>query len=161
MEFGRKIDFLISFTTGHVCIRYLNRFCYYKGMSLKSKGINAERELIHMFWHNNWAAVRIAGSGSSQYPSADIIASNAKRRLVIESKLTKDPKKYFSKEEIEQLKIFSEKFGAEPWIAIKFKRDSWYFLRLADLDQTGENFVISNQLAKDKGLSFNNLISNF
>ncbi|MBW2977965.1 Holliday junction resolvase, partial [Candidatus Woesearchaeota archaeon] len=130
-------------------------------MSVKSKGINAERELIHLFWQNEWAAVRIAGSGSSQYPSAYILASNAKIKLAIEAKLTKDQKKYFSKQEIEQLKTFSAKFGAEPWIAVKFKRDSWYFLKLADLEQTSSNFVISTKLAKNKGLSFKSLINSF
>jgi len=129
-------------------------------MSVKSKGINAERELIHLFWQNGWVAVRVAGSGSSQYPSPDVLASNAERKLAIEAKLTKDPKKYFAKEEVEQLRLFSEKFGAEPWIAVKFKRDSWYFLKLEDLEQTSNNFVISNQMAKNKGLSFKNLIEN-
>ena len=130
-------------------------------MSTKSKGINAERELIHLFWQNNWVAVRIAGSGSSHYPSPDILASNNKRKLAIEAKLTKDQKKYFSEQEIEQLKLFSVKFGAEPWIAIKFKREKWYFLKLIDLERTSGGFVISNQLAKNKGLSFKSLINDF
>jgi len=128
-------------------------------MSTKSKGINAERELIHLFWQNNWVAVRVAGSGSSQYPSCDVLASNAQRSLAIEAKLTKDPKKYFSKQEISDLRLFAEKFGAEPWIAVKFKRDNWYFLKLGDLEQTINNFVISNQSAKEKGLCFDKLIS--
>ena len=32
-------------------------------MSRKGKGINAERDLIHKFWGNSWAAVRVAGLG--------------------------------------------------------------------------------------------------
>lgn len=127
-------------------------------MSNKSKGCNAERELIHLFWANDWAAVRIAGSGSSQYPSPDVLASNAKRKIAIEAKLTKDKNKYFPKEEIHALKLFSEKFGAEAWIGIKFIRDRWYFLKLDDLDITSQNFVISTQLAKEKGITFNKLI---
>jgi Holliday junction resolvase len=130
-------------------------------MSTKSKGINAERELIHLFWKNKWVAVRVAGSGSSHYPSCDVLASNSIKSLAIEAKLTKDPKKYFSKQEIDDLKLFAEGFGAEPWIAIKFKRDRWYFLRVRDLEKTGNNFVVSNQLAKIKGLSFELLIRDF
>lgn len=131
-------------------------------MSRKSVGINAERELIHLFWATNeWSAIRVAGSGSSHYPSCDIIASNAVRKLAIEAKVTKDKSKYFSKEEIEQLKIFSEKFGAEPWIGVKFKNISWFFVSLEDLEIAGKNYVISVKLAKNKGLLFNQLINRF
>ena len=53
-------------------------------MSRKSKGINAERDLIHKFWGTGkWSAVRIAGSGSMKYPSADILATNKLRTLAI------------------------------------------------------------------------------
>ena len=46
-------------------------------MSRKSKGINAERELIRLFEDTNkWSACRVAGSGSSRYPSPDIIAAS-------------------------------------------------------------------------------------
>jgi Holliday junction resolvase len=128
-------------------------------MPSKTKGINAERELIHLFWQTNeWAACRIAGSGSSQYPSADILASNTKRNLAIEAKLTKDSSKYFSYEEIAQLKEFASKFGAEPWIAVKFKGENWKFLCLEDLQQTSNNFAINQDLAKTKGLGFDELI---
>ena len=127
-------------------------------MSVKSKGINAERELIHLFWSNKWTAVRVAGSGSNRYPSPDILASNAVRRLAIEAKITKDKYKHFSADEIFQLKEFSCKFGAEPWIAIKFNRNSWFFLDLDSLTATGSNFSISLELAKNKGVSFGELI---
>ena len=128
-------------------------------MPSKTKGINAERELIHLFWQTkNWAACRIAGSGSSQYPSADILASNINRKLAIEAKITKDKAKYFNKEEINQLEEFSKRFGAEPWIAVKFKTQNWLFLSLEDLKKSGKNFVISTELAKIKGLNFEELI---
>lgn len=48
-------------------------------MSHKSKGINAEREIIHLFWSMpGWTACRVAGSGSMKYPSPDVIAGNEK-----------------------------------------------------------------------------------
>jgi len=128
-------------------------------MSRKSVGINAERELIHLFWASDWSAVRVAGSGSSQYPSCDIIASNAARKLAIESKVTKDQSKYFSKDEIEQLEIFSKKFGAEPWIGVKFKGLNWFFVSLDDLNLVGKNYVVSVKMVKNKGLLFNQLIN--
>jgi len=127
-------------------------------MSLKSKGINAERELIHMFWSNNWTAIRVAGSGSTRYPSPDVIASNAVRRIAIESKVTKHRYKHFTSKEIEELKEFCLKFGAEPWIAIKFNRDNWYFLNVEDLQKTKQHFSVTFELAKNKGLAFSDLI---
>ncbi|MEK6868893.1 MAG: Holliday junction resolvase, partial [Nanoarchaeota archaeon] len=73
-------------------------------MSLKSKGINAERELVHMFWAKDWACLRIAGSGSSRYPSPDLLAGNKLRRLAVECKVTKEKSKYFDKESISSLR---------------------------------------------------------
>jgi len=128
-------------------------------MSVKAKGINAERELIHLFWANSWSAVRVAGSGSNKYPSPDIIASNALRRLAIEAKITKEKYKHFLREEVEQLKEFSKKFGAEPWIAIKFKGNDWFFICPEDLQHTDANFSISLEAAKRRGIAFNELIS--
>ena len=128
-------------------------------MSVKAKGINAERELIHLFWQTgNWAALRIAGSGSSKYPSPDILASNAVRKLAIEAKITKNNYKHFSSKEIEELKEFSHRFGAESWIAVKFAKNAWFFLNLEDLKQTATSFSISLEIAKRRGLSFDELI---
>ena len=128
-------------------------------MSCKSKGINAERELIHLFWQtHDWAACRIAGSGSIKYPSADVLASNSKRKLAIEAKVTKDQAKYFSLDELSQLREFSRLFGAEPWIAVKFKNHDWFFISLDDLKKTKSNFVVTSELAKLKGLTFQELL---
>jgi len=130
-------------------------------MSVKSKGLNAERELIHRFWSTkSWSAVRVAGSGSMRYPSADILAANKLRRLAIECKITKEQKKYFEKREIRDLKKFANIFGAEPWIAIKFKGCDWYFVSLEDLIETDKCFVVDVQKAKRCGLLFEELTTN-
>lgn len=127
-------------------------------MSRKIKGINAERDLIHKFWSNNWASVRIAGSGSMKYPSADVLATNKIRKLAIECKTAKKPWKYIEKEDIEQLKQFAELFNAEPYVAIKFKKKDWLFLTLEDLDETNKNFMINIEKAEIKGILFEELI---
>ncbi len=129
-------------------------------MSRKSKGINAERDLIHKFWGSGWASLRIAGSGSMKYPSADILATNKLRRLAIECKTSIDKNKYLTKSEVEQLKEFADLFCAEPWIAVKFSRHDWLFLSLEDLKDTGNNFLVSLEIAEKKGLLFNELIGN-
>jgi Holliday junction resolvase len=128
-------------------------------MSRKSKGINAERDLVHKFWNTgNWSAVRIAGSGSSRYPSADVLASNKLRNLAIECKTSKEQSKYLTKDDLEQLKTFADVFGAEPWIAVRFNKEEWFFLNIEDLKQTGSNFLASLDIARNKGLLFEELI---
>lgn len=128
-------------------------------MSRKSKGINAERELIHKFWSvEGWSSVRIAGSGSNKYPSADILAANRLRRLAIECKTSGEEKKYLTEDDVSQLRAFSCIFGAEPWIAVRFDRMEWIFLSLEDLEKSGKCYVISPENAKNKGLLFEELI---
>ena len=124
----------------------------------KAKGTKGERELVHVFNQAGWSCVRIAGSGSSHYPSPDLLVGNAIRRLAIECKVTADQKKYLDQDDIEQLRIFSQRFGAEAWIAVRFPREPWYFLLLEDLENTGNCWAVSLALAKRKGLSVQELM---
>ena len=114
----------------------------------KAKGSKGERDLVKFFNENEWSCIRIAGSGSSQYPAPDILAGNAIRRVAIECKVTKDHKKYFQNDEIQQLKTFSQKFGS----------NEWYFLMLEDLIDAGKSWSVSLEVAKRRGLTREELI---
>lgn len=128
-------------------------------ISKKRKGINAERDLLHRFWSvNSWCSVRVAGSGSMKYPSADILASNNKRKLAIECKTTSKATKYIPNEELEQLRVFAELFGAEAWIGVKFDREEWRFFDLKSVSKNTKNLVISLKKDKIKGISFKELL---
>lgn len=127
-------------------------------MSVKSKGSNAERELLHMFWHRGFAALRSAGSGSMKYPGPDLIVSNKVRRLAIECKSTKKKKQYLEEYDIKQLKDFCEIFGAEPWFAVRFARKNWLFLSLEDIEKTENGYVIDIGVAERRGLLLDELI---
>ena len=70
------------------------------------------------------------------------MASNKLRKLAIECKTCIEENKYLPKKDIEQLKIFADVFGAEPWIAIKFKGHNWYFVSLEDMLETNKSFII-------------------
>jgi Holliday junction resolvase len=124
----------------------------------KSKGSKAERELIHLFWANGYAAMRAAGSGSTQHPSPDIIAGNGKIFFAIECKASADPVKYIEKNQVNQLDLFANSFGARAFVALRFDNEKWYFLNLTDLKITGKSYAVSLELAKQKGLSFEQLI---
>ncbi len=130
-------------------------------MSRKSKGIDAERELVHKFNKNGWMAVRIAGSGSMKYPSPDILAGNNLKKIAIECKTTKADNKYLTRKEVNELKQFANTFGVEPWIGVKFTHKdnkNWFFLTLEDLKETDKSFVFEYDKAKLLGLSFEELI---
>lgn len=130
-------------------------------MNKKSKGSNAERELLHFFWDNGWAAMRAAGSGSTTRPSPDILAGNGSRKLAIECKVTQNVRQYLTKKEILELGEFSRLFGAEAWIGVKFNNVDWYFMNIEDLKDTGAGHAVSIELAKRKGLLFSELIKGF
>ena len=124
----------------------------------KSKGSKAERDLIHLFWDMGFAAMRAAGSGSMQHPSPDVVAGNGKKFFAFECKSSHDKSKYLTKDEITQLDLFANSFGARAFVAIKFDGEPWYFLRLTDLKKTKKSYAVTLDIAKKKGLSFEELI---
>jgi holliday junction resolvase Hjr len=126
-------------------------------MSTKSRGTNAERDLVHKFWSVNWACFRAAGSGSNHYPTPDLITGNSLCKLAIEVKLTTSDRQYFDKKEINDLQLFGNIFGAEPWVAIKFSKQEWLFLTLEDLEETPKSFVVSKEVALRRGLTFDEI----
>ncbi len=128
-------------------------------MKKKIKGSSAERDLLNLFWKNNWVGIRVAGSGSSRHPAPDLIVSNGYRRFVIEVKYVNDTKKYFTKKEINELKFFSENFGGEPWVAIKFQGLTWFFLSIDSLKNTGKSFYADIVTAKNFGFIFKEFIN--
>lgn len=124
----------------------------------KYKGTKAERELVHMFWSKGWAAVRIAGSGSSHYPSPDVLAGNNLRKLAIECKAVGSTSRYISIGQIDDLVKFSQIFGAEPWVGLRFDREEWLFIGIEDLEKTEASYAANLEAAKRKGLLFEELI---
>jgi Holliday junction resolvase len=128
-------------------------------MGAKTKGTGAERELVHLFWAKEWAASRVAGSGSIKYPVPDILASKNNRVLAIECKTTKSDSQYLTKEEVDDLKEYAKITGAEPYIAVRFAREEWRFLHPDELDVTVSQFVVSKKLALESGRLLDTLLS--
>jgi Holliday junction resolvase len=127
-------------------------------MSHKSKGSNAERELLHMFWSAGWASMRAAGSGSTSHPSPDIIASNRARTVAVECKSSKFTFVYLYKEEVEALDEFCRIYGAEPWVGVRFDRQPWYFIPTSELKDTGKRLRADLKLVTLKGVIFDELV---
>jgi len=123
-------------------------------MSNKSKGSKAERELFDMFVQNRYRAVRVAGSGTMENADCDLIAGKPGKKFSIECKSSKAPIKYITKDQIERFIIFSEIFGLTPVIALRFNREGWFFLPPSEMRDSGKNWVIKLEEAKEKGKRF-------
>ena len=126
----------------------------------KAKGTQAERELVHRFWEEeNWVCIRVAGSGSSKYPSPDILASNGVKKIVMEVKVVSSTKKYFTGQEIRDLNYFANKFAAQSWVGIRFSENQWYFLPTEELEETASGYYAIDLISmKRKGFTFEEMI---
>jgi Holliday junction resolvase len=124
----------------------------------KTKGANAERELLHMLSGEGFAVVRVAGSGMIAETSADLIAGNSAKKFVIECKTCKDKKRYVDKQQIHDLKEFAKKFDMPPLIAVKFNRQGWWFIEPEQLEDTGKSLAISLEDIRKIGKSFDEII---
>jgi len=127
------------------------------------KGINAERQLVNLFWQHDFAAIRIpaSGAGFKNYPKPDIVAGNGKKYYAFEVKTTTSDKIYVPSDEIKDLISFAQKFGCTPYLAVKFTKMSreWHFYNISDLQQTiGGNYKIDFNEDLSKGLNFSSII---
>lgn len=122
----------------------------------EKKGISKERNLVNYLEKIGYTAVRIAGSGGgTERPLPDVIASNKKIIYGIELKSSSKKVIYIKKHQIENLKIFCDKFGAYPIICIKFNYIKYTFLKISNLIKTEKgNFKITkkalNEIIKNK-----------
>ena len=125
----------------------------------KAKGTRAERELFHLFWKNNWAAIRSAGSGSTTMPAPDILAGSKNKLLAVECKSIKNERQHFPKREVQELLKFSNSMDALPYIGMRFDNHGWFFLDVNQLKPNKKgNYVITLQHSLKQGISFDELI---
>lgn len=124
-------------------------------MRRKKKGIRAERELLDKLWNYGIGAIRVAGSGSTGHPSADVIAGYKGKLVVIEVKTTSKESIYIRSDEIRSMRNLAEVLGAECWLAVKFSADrgKFYMIRVSDTRKTSSGSVIIDlSTARSKGL---------
>jgi len=130
-------------------------------MSNKSKGSKAERELLGLFTENSWRAARIAGSGVNDNSPCDLIAGKlGKRGYAIEAKSSKKSSIYITKAQIEDFILFSNVIGLKPVIALRFNYEGWLFISPEQLKDSGKNWSISLEKAKQEGKKFGQFFEN-
>jgi holliday junction resolvase Hjr len=127
-------------------------------MSRKSRGISFERELVHLLQKHHFAAIRVAGSGCTTTPSADILSGNGQKVLCFECKSSSLDAIYIPKQSLADFLQFSYQFGAQPFVAVRFLREQWRFLHHEDIPQTTANVVITKDLAIQKGFLLDELV---
>jgi len=129
-----------------------------------SRGIQDERSLARLLWKRGFAVMRAPASGAStKMPRPDLVVGRRDRGLqfAIEVKTTRKNVLYIRGASIAQLLEFSQIFGCQPIVAIKFKgqRQPWLFIRPYQLLATpGLNYKISLKDALQKGMDFKTLI---
>lgn len=123
-------------------------------MSNKSKGSNAERELLKKFTEGGFRAARVAGSGVNDDSPCDLIAGKKGKKFVIECKSSKSNYIYITKAQIEDFLLFAEMIDLTPVIAARFNREGWFLLHPEKLKDSGKHFVLSLENAKENGKRF-------
>jgi Holliday junction resolvase len=115
-----------------------------------SKGARRERELLSELNKNGYVGLRAPSSGSTtQRELPDIIAGKDGFCLAIEVKASSKDKIYVDKTEIEDLKIFSEAFGSEYYLAVKFNYCDWMFFKDDELVETEKSYRIEKNLSEE------------
>lgn len=127
-------------------------------MTAKSRGISAERELVHLLQEKGFSAIRIAGSGNTKAPSADVLAGNGVRIFAFECKILAGDNRYMPKEQICDFIQFARTFGAEPWLAIKHLHNGWKFVLVEDLKESSTQFRVDPQMLDIRGVLLEQLL---
>jgi len=129
-----------------------------------TRGIRDERLLAQLLWKKGFAVMRAPASGAAtKMPRPDLIVGSRGRGLqfAVEVKTTRKAVLYLPAASIDQLLAFSQRFGCQPILALKFKgrKRNWIFIRPHHLQVTaGLNYKISLQDALGKGMDLKTLI---
>lgn len=116
------------------------------------KGAKFEWELKRMLEKEGFAVIRSAGSHG-----VDLIAGKKGDIYAFECKSTSRESFYISKENILKLLLFSETFGAKPYIAVKIK-GKILFIDPYLLKVEGKSYLVDYYKISPIALSFNELI---
>jgi len=141
-------------------LRFLSTLSWIKMRSYGRKGTTSERELVKMFWDAGFAASRTPASGSAtKNPLPDIIAGNGDIYLSVEAKSSSKDRIYIKKDEIKNLEEFSERFGALPYVGIRFNGEKWAFLPPHKIPKTKDgNYRIDLSFIRREGMDFDEFI---
>jgi len=124
------------------------------------KGSTEERDLVHKLWDRKFAAMRApASGGATKKPLPDVVAGNGKKYLAIEVKSTSKEIIYIDSLQIDALCEFSNMFGADPFLGVKFKHTKWLFLAPDKIQRTrSDNYKVEKNIALETGLEIDEIV---
>ncbi|MFW9924261.1 MAG: Holliday junction resolvase Hjc [Candidatus Thorarchaeota archaeon] len=136
---------------------------------MTASGIQAERDLVHLFWDAGFAVLRAPASGGGTIlPRPDIIAGNTKKQkfFVLEIKTARKDTLYIDEQQINGLLEFASRIGFLPILGVKFKhrRKGFMFLEIPQqLEEVknSSNYKVTFALASKNAKSFGELIGEF
>ncbi len=129
-------------------------------MSRKSIGINGEREILNKLREFGFSGIRAAGSGTTKWPTPDILAAREGCIIAMEVKVSSGDKIYVRRREINELLSFSSDFNALPVLSVRFRRGGWRIFNIAELDEKGANFLAELRNGNTLVSFINNLSDN-
>ncbi len=130
-------------------------------MKNKQKGSNAERELLFALFNKGFVVSRVAGSGSSQLPTPDILGFRAGKALAIECKTKKGEYLNIREKQVEELILWEKLSGLKAYVAWRLGKDHWCFIGLSGLKKTKKAYSIKKEEIQKKGLPFDKFIAEF
>ncbi|MFA5746094.1 MAG: Holliday junction resolvase Hjc [archaeon] len=130
-------------------------------MKNKQKGSNAERELLFDLFNKGFAVSRVAGSGSSQLPTPDVLAFKAGKAIAIECKTKKGEYLNIRQEQVEELQLWEKLSGLKALVAWRLTKGQWFFIGIDKLNKTKKAYSIKREEIKEKGTHFDKFIAEF
>ena len=117
---------------------------------MSKTGSKEERDLVNKLWNANFAAMRApASGGATKRPLPDVLAGNGYNTYAIEVKSSRKNNIYIRKEQINELKRFSKRFGAKPVICVKFTYKPYIILNIEQLFRTRTgNYKITREITQ-------------
>lgn len=124
----------------------------------KKLAANYERELQRKFWDNGFVCFRIAGSGSSTLPAADLVAIKNGKTYIIEVKTSRNGSIYLNDTQLRELELIKE-VGVEVYIAVKFigSKKGWI---LIDLDKVLKDNKLTIERLERDGIKLEDFVKN-
>lgn len=90
-------------------------------MGSNRKGSRSERKVVGKLDSEGWAVLRAPASGAGTDREApDVFAGRGDVQIAVELKSTSDDRYYFTKEEVEDLRYWADKFGADTLLGVDF-----------------------------------------
>lgn len=124
-------------------------------MTRYAKGANAERELIHELFNRGFSVVRVAGSGKTALPAPDIIALSREKKLAFECKAWRSSSVSIPLGQMNELVSWCDRAGVEPFVAWKFPREGWFFLKPEHFSKTEKAYNCTKNFALKHKLDLN------